>query len=82
MMKYPVHISKRVAVVFVTAAAIIVVTELLELGRSRGQAANANTPARVGANSNPSASEATLDLSSSQLNSIKIEPVGSYLFPV
>jgi cobalt-zinc-cadmium efflux system membrane fusion protein len=82
MMKYPIHISKRVAVVFVTAAAIIVVTGLLELGHSRGQAANANTPQQSGAKSNVSSSEAALDLSPTQLNSIKIEPVGSYLFPV
>ena len=82
MMKYPVHISKRVAVVFVTAAAIIVATGLLESGRSRGQAANANAPQESGAKSNTSGSEAALDLSPSQLNSIKIEPVGSYLFPV
>jgi len=82
MMKYPVHISKRVAVVFVTAAVIIVVTGLLELGRSRGQAANANTPQESGAKANTYPSEATLDLSPSQLNSIKIEPVGSYQFPV
>jgi len=68
--------------VFVTAAAIIVVTGLLELGRSRGQAANANTPQQSGANSNTSSSDAALDLSPSQLNSIKIEPVGGYLFPV
>jgi cobalt-zinc-cadmium efflux system membrane fusion protein len=82
MMKYPVHISRRAVVVFVTAAAIIVVTGLLELGRSRGQAANANTPQQSGAKSDASSSEAALDLSPSQLNSIKIEPVGSYLFPV
>ncbi|MGA7077647.1 MAG: efflux RND transporter periplasmic adaptor subunit [Terriglobales bacterium] len=82
MMKYPVYISRRVVVVFVTAAAIIVVTGLLELGRSRGQAANANTPQQSGAKSNAAPSEAALDMSPSQLNSIKIEPVGSYLFPV
>jgi len=81
-MKYPVHISRRAVVVFVTAAAIIVVTGLLELGHSRGQAANANAPQQLGAKSNASSSEAVLDLSPSQLNSIKIEPVGSYLFPV
>jgi hypothetical protein len=81
MMKYPVQISKRVAVVSVTAAAIIAVMGLLELGRSRGQAANANIPQQSGAKSNASPSEAALDLSPSQLNSIKIEPVGSYLFP-
>ncbi|MGA8439369.1 MAG: efflux RND transporter periplasmic adaptor subunit [Candidatus Sulfotelmatobacter sp.] len=82
MMKYPVHIRRRAVVVFVTAAAIIVVTGLLELGHSRGQAANANTPQQSGAKSKASSSEAALDLSPSQLNSIKIEPVGSYLFPV
>ena len=82
MMKYPVRISKRVAVVFVTAAAIVAVTGLLELGRSRGQIANAKTPQESGAKSNASPSETALDLLPSQLNSIKIEPVGSYLFPV
>ena len=81
-MKYPVHISKRFAVVLVTAAAIVVATGLLESGRSPGQATNAKTPQEAGAKSNTSPSEAILDLSPSQLNSIKIEPVGSYLFPV
>jgi cobalt-zinc-cadmium efflux system membrane fusion protein len=81
-MKYPVHFSKRFAVVLVAAAAIVVATGLLESGRSRSQATNSNTPQESGAKSNTSPSEATLDLSPSQLNSIKIEPVGSYLFPV
>jgi cobalt-zinc-cadmium efflux system membrane fusion protein len=81
-MKYPVHISKRVAVMFVAAAAIVVATGLLESGRGHGQVTNANAPQESGANSSASPSEATLDLSPSQLNSIKIEPVGSYLFPV
>ena len=82
MMKYPVHISKRVAVIFVTAAAIVVATGVLEIGRDRGRVTNANTPQESGANSSASPSEATLELSPSQLNSIKIESVGSYLFPV
>src|SRR6202167_534696 len=82
MTKYPVRVSKRVAVVSVTAAAIIVATGALEFGGSRGQTANANMPKQSGSTSNTSASGATLDLSGSQLNSIKIEPVGSYLFPV
>ena len=81
-MKYPVHISTRIAVVSVMATAIIVATALLESGRSRGQAANANTPQQSGANPNASPSEAALDLSPRQLNSIKIEPAGSYQFPV
>jgi cobalt-zinc-cadmium efflux system membrane fusion protein len=76
-MKYPIHIRKRIAVVFV-AVAVIVAAGLLESGRIHGQATNANTPKESGANSNTSA----VDLSPSQLNSIKIEPVGSYLFPV
>jgi cobalt-zinc-cadmium efflux system membrane fusion protein len=78
MMKYPIHVSKRFAVVVATATAIIVATGLLESGCSRGQAANVDTQARPSS----SASEATLDLSPSQLNSIKIEPLGSYEFPV
>jgi cobalt-zinc-cadmium efflux system membrane fusion protein len=81
MTKYPVHISKRVAIVFLTAA-ISVATALLESGCSGGQAANANTSQESSAKSNVSSSEATLDLSASQLNAIKIEPVGSYPFPV
>src|ERR1700691_1776586 len=82
MTKYPVRVSKRVAVVSVTAAAIIVATGALEFGGSRGQTANANMPKQSGSTSNTSSSEATLDLSPSQLNSIRIEPVGSYRFPV
>ena len=67
--------------VFVTAA-IVVATGLLEIGRDRGRVTNANTPQGSGANSSATPSEAALDLSPGQLNSIKIEPVGSYLFPV
>jgi cobalt-zinc-cadmium efflux system membrane fusion protein len=78
MMKYPVHVSKRFVVVSVTTAAFIVATGLLESGCSRGQAANADTPAKA----SPSPTEAALELSPSQLNSIKVEPVASYQFPV
>lgn len=81
-MKYPIRISKRVAVVFGTVAAIIIATGLLESGRSHGQATSANSPQKSGANTNTPPSETTLDLSPSQLSSIKIEQVGSYLFPV
>jgi cobalt-zinc-cadmium efflux system membrane fusion protein len=82
MMKYPVHISKM-ATRCVTAAAIaIVVTGLLASGCSRGQAADGTTPQESGAKPNPSQSATTVDLLPSQLNAIKIEPVGSYMFPV
>ena len=52
-MKVPVHISKRFAVVLVMAAAVVVAAELLESGRSHGQATGANTSAEAGAKSNP-----------------------------
>jgi membrane fusion protein, heavy metal efflux system len=81
-MKYPAHISRRTAVVFITAAAIVVAMGLLESAHSHGQTAHATKPPEAVANSNASVSEPTLDLSPSQLNAIKIEPVGSCLFPV
>jgi len=81
-MKHPVHIRKRVEVVFVVAAAIVITTGLLESGCSRGQAANTNTPHESSENSKTSPSEATVDLSPSQLKAIKIESVGTYLFPI
>jgi membrane fusion protein, heavy metal efflux system len=80
-MKYPVRISKRLAA-FVTAAAIVVATGLLESGRSRSRATKADTPQGNSSASNSPQSCPTLDLSPSQLSSIKIEPVGSYRFPV
>jgi len=82
MMKYPIHISKKFAMMLVTAAAIVVATGLLESVRSRGQATNTNTPENSAAKSGKAQADATLDLLPSQLNSIKVEPVGSYLFPV
>jgi cobalt-zinc-cadmium efflux system membrane fusion protein len=85
-MKYPVHISKRIALVFVTTAAIVVAAGLLEFGLSRGRVTNANrppsTPQGSGTNSNAAPSRTDLDLSPSQLSAIKIEQVGTYLFPI
>jgi len=87
MMKRSTHIGKRVVVVCVTAVAIVVAGALLESCHSRGQAAGGNAPQKSGETSNASAtnSKATdpaVDLSPSQLNSIRIEPVGTYEFPV
>src|ERR1700691_1143409 len=79
MMKYPVNISKRVTVVLVMATAIAVAAGI---GCTGGQAADTKAGANSSASSNASQSGTTLDLSASQLNSIKIEPVGSYKFPV
>jgi cobalt-zinc-cadmium efflux system membrane fusion protein len=81
-MQHSVHISERFPLALAAVAAIVVAAGLLESGHSRVQATNANTPSEAGAKSKPSPSESTLDLSPSQLNSIKIEPVGSHLFPI
>ncbi len=68
--------------VFITAAVIFVATGLLESARSHGQTADANTPREPAAISNAFPSEVALNLSPSQLDAIKIEPVGTYWFPV
>jgi membrane fusion protein, heavy metal efflux system len=81
-MKYPVPISRRTAAVFTTIAAILVATGLLISARSRGQSAPATTPQPASASSSASSAEPALDLSSSQLSTIKVEPVGTCLFPV
>lgn len=66
--------EKTVAgVVTVVAIAVAGVIFLSSCSRS----ASANAPA-----ANPAQPSATVELSSSQLNSIKIEPVGNYAFPV
>jgi cobalt-zinc-cadmium efflux system membrane fusion protein len=81
-MKYLLHIPRRVAVTLVVATGIAVAIGFQESGHSRGQTTNPNTPEKSTLDSNTSTSEATLELSPSQLASIKIEPVRSYLFPV
>ncbi|MGA3210023.1 MAG: efflux RND transporter periplasmic adaptor subunit [Terriglobales bacterium] len=75
-------ISKRFRGVFVAAVAIVIAMGLLESGCSRGQAEGTDKPQEPGAKSNPSMPATSLDLSPSQLNSIKIEPVGTYKFPI
>jgi len=81
-MKYPVHISKRIAAVVITVAAIMITAGLLIAVRSHGQSAPATTAQQTPSSSGPSSSGPALDLSSRQLNAIEIEPVGTYLFPV
>jgi len=81
-MKYPIQIRKRVAVVFATVLAIVITTGLLESQRSHGQSQGAGSPQPSSAISKVSLADATVELSPSQLTSIKVEPVGSYRFPV
>jgi cobalt-zinc-cadmium efflux system membrane fusion protein len=80
-MKYPVHLNKQVVVMVVTAA-IVAATGLLESGRGHSEVSKANEPQKASVNSRVWPSEAALELSSSQLNAIKIEAVGERPFPV
>ena len=77
-----IHIGKRFALWFGAAVAAAVVMALVQSGRSHEQITSANAPQEAKPNSNTPASQTTLELTPSQLNSIKVEPVGSYLFPV
>lgn len=64
----------------VTVAAIVFAAVLLKSG---GQSANTNPPQEAGATSKaPPQPKTTVELSASQLNAIKIETVGTHLFPV
>jgi membrane fusion protein, heavy metal efflux system len=61
-------------------AAIVLAMAILASGC--GQPANTNPAQGSASVSNATQSEASVELSPSQLNAIKIEPLGSYLFPV
>jgi len=76
-MRYPLHIRKKVNGAVGIAVAVIAVLAVLESGCSRGEATNT----KVAPSANSTAN-LTVDLSPSQLNSIKIEVVGTYQFPV
>jgi len=76
------HVRKRtVAVAAVVTTAIIVIAAGAFLSGC-GHSASANTPRENSSATNSPQSAPTVDLTSSQLNSIKIETVGSHQFPV
>lgn len=79
-MRYPTHISKRVVLVFVAVVSIVIAIGLLQSQRSHGQSTGGDTPRPSGAD--PKTSQPTVELSQSQLNAIKIGPVGTYMFPI
>jgi cobalt-zinc-cadmium efflux system membrane fusion protein len=79
-MKDFLHFNKKTVAVVVTVATMIVAAALFLFGR--GQSTNTN-PQRVKSSpSNSSQVDPAVDLSPSQLSSIKIEPVDTYQFPV
>jgi len=79
-MKSSFQLSTKAAITVVTLTALIMAAALL-LPR-HGQPATANSPPGNHPKSQAPQSDPTLELSPSQLDSIKIEPVGCYQFPV
>ncbi|MGB8065992.1 MAG: efflux RND transporter periplasmic adaptor subunit [Candidatus Sulfotelmatobacter sp.] len=77
-MKHSLHFRKRTTVLVVAVAVIIAAAVFLS---GRGQSSTKPERANVSVSSS-SQPNATVDLSPSQLNSIKIAPVGSYRFDV
>jgi membrane fusion protein, heavy metal efflux system len=84
-MRLSIHISKKIVLLRVAAIAMIVAGVVMESACSRGQGADGNVPQQSGKNANASntgSTTPTLDLSASQVKSIKIEPVGTYAFQI
>ena len=79
-MKDFLHFNKKTVAVVVTVATMIVAAALFLFGR--GQSTNTNPQRIKSSPSNSSQVDPAVDLSPSQLSSIKIEPVDTYQFPV
>lgn len=79
-MKDLLHLNKRSVAALVTVATIIIATALFLSGR--GQSINTNPLPTNNSASKSSEADPAVDLSPSQLSSIKIEPVRTYQFPV
>jgi cobalt-zinc-cadmium efflux system membrane fusion protein len=73
-------VHRRTAAGIVTIAAVVIAALLIKSWS--GQPAETNPPQGAASASSAPQSEATVELAPSQLNAIKIEPVGAYLFPV
>ena len=78
-MKHFLHVHKRTVAAVVTVATLVIAAALFLSGRGQSVGANA-APTNSAASNSPQA-DPSVELSPSQLNSIKIEPVGSYFFP-
>jgi membrane fusion protein, heavy metal efflux system len=80
MMKPRLTLNKKTATVVVAVLALAIGTVLLK--SASGQRSNTSTPLGGSSTNKSPQSDGTLGLSPSQLNSIKIEPVGTHLFPI
>jgi cobalt-zinc-cadmium efflux system membrane fusion protein len=78
--------KKKVIAVCAAAAAILFAVFVVESSRNRGIAADGNTlkPNKnsTAADGNSKGNGSTVELSPSQMSAVKIEPVGTYQFPV
>ncbi len=74
------ELGTRATVAVVIGTAIVLTTVVLISGC--GQSASTNPPQAPATASTATQAEATVELAPSQLSAIKIEPVGTYLFPV
>jgi membrane fusion protein, heavy metal efflux system len=74
------HLNKRTVAAVVSVGTIIIAAAVFLSGR--GQDANTNPVPANSSASKSSQPDPAVDLSPSQLSSIKIEPVGTYQFPV
>ena len=79
-MKKSIQLDRKSAAAAATVAAMVFAIVLLKSGS--GQPANTTPPPGPGAPSNAAPSEAAVDLAPGQLNAIKIEAVGTHLFPM
>jgi hypothetical protein len=81
-MEVRIHIGKRFVLMCAAAVAVAAVMALVESARSREQTTSANAPQETKPSSNAQSSQTALELTPTQLNSLKVEPVGRYQFPV
>jgi cobalt-zinc-cadmium efflux system membrane fusion protein len=75
-----IKLSSSIAAVAVTLATVILAVAFLRSGS--GESARHDPQPAQDSSSNASLSEASVELAPSQLDAVKIEPVGSYQFPV
>ena len=75
-------LGKRAVLLFVAIAAIAIVLIPVESRRVRGQTTNAKASPPSSPDPHKAAPEPSVELTASQLETIKIEPVGTYMFPV
>lgn len=82
-MRYPFHLTRKTFIVGVTVTLVATTLLFVQIRRSGGQSASESTSRASASNTKaPSTANPTLELTSTQLDAIKIAPVATYAFPV